>query len=99
MAEFAAEVELFEKMGELSLEIQSLQPAWLRDFREAVDADRVFIWGKAPRQPHINGSGERPSFSTVPLSSIWSNFPDTFKVSKVFYMVKSPRHLKVSKIL
>jgi len=62
MLSFLVEVELFEKTDELYPKIQSLQPAWLREFREAVDADRVFIWGKRARQPHINGSGKRPSF-------------------------------------
>ncbi len=55
----------FSKMPDFYHKRQSLQPAWLRESGEAVDADRVFIWGKAPRQPHINGSGERPTFHPV----------------------------------
>jgi len=62
MGSLAAEVEYFQKKGDLCLESRTLQPAWLRESGEAVDADRVFIWGKGARQPHINGSGERPTF-------------------------------------
>ncbi len=66
MGSLAGEVELFEKTVELSLKRQSLQPAWLREFREAVGAKRLFIWGKGTRQPHINGSEERTSLFPLP---------------------------------
>ncbi len=65
MGNFLVEVGVFEKMAYFYPKIQSLQPAWLRDFFYAVGAHRAFIWGKAPRHPHINGSGERPSSSLV----------------------------------
>jgi len=62
MGSLAAEVEYFQKKGDLCLERQTLQPAWLRESGEAVGAHRAFIWGKGARQPHINGSGQRPTF-------------------------------------
>ena len=57
MGSFLVEVEHFQKKVEFYRKTQSLQPAWLRESGEAVDAHRVFIWGKEARQPHINGSG------------------------------------------
>ena len=57
MGSFPAQVKFFQKKGDLSQKGQLLQPAWLRESREAVGAHRAFIWGKGTRQPHINGSG------------------------------------------
>lgn len=51
MGERTVQVEVFEKIGDLYRKHQSLKPAWLRESGEAVDADRVFIWGKGARQP------------------------------------------------
>lgn len=61
MGSFAGEIKVFQKKADLSHKWLSLQPLWLRDFLEAVGEYRPFIWGMATRQPHINGSGERPS--------------------------------------
>jgi hypothetical protein len=60
------EVRDFQKTAEFYRKTQSLEPAWLRDFREAVGAHRAFIWGRGERQPHIKGSGQRPSIPPYP---------------------------------
>ncbi len=57
MADLVVEVPLVFKNSDLYRKRQSLQPAWLRESGETVGADRAFIWGKAQRQPHKNGSG------------------------------------------
>ena len=60
-----AQVRHFQKTADFSQKSQALQPAWLRESGEAVGAHRAFIWGKGARQPHINGSGQRPTFNPV----------------------------------
>jgi hypothetical protein len=41
----AVEVTYFLKNADFYRKTQSLQPAWLRDFRKSCDAHRAFIWG------------------------------------------------------
>lgn len=50
MGDRTVQVKVFEKIKGFYLKTQSLKPAWLRESGEAVDADRVFIWGNGARQ-------------------------------------------------
>jgi hypothetical protein len=82
-------VTFFKNKGDFCRKTRLLQPAWLWDFLQAVDADRVFIWGKPPRQPHINGSGERASFRQLlqtDLKRYSKNTSEGFNPSECSYL-------------
>ncbi len=69
MGNFLAQVGVFKKMGDLCHKTQSLQPAWLKAFFNAVGAHRAFIWGKAPRHPPY----KRERSATILQQEISSN--------------------------